>query len=123
MTRMRTESARRARPMAWIALLAAACLPASALADARQHKSGREVYDTVCVACHATGVLNAPRFGDTKAWKPLIAEGQRMLTRTAIKGIREMPPRGGDPKLSDREVERAVVYMVNAAGGRFREPK
>jgi len=86
-------------------------------------RSGKEVYETVCSACHGTGALNAPRLGDAKAWKPLIAEGQRMLVRTAIKGIRQMPPRGGNPELTDREVERAVVYLANASGGRFREPK
>lgn len=98
--------------------LAAAFAPAAVAAE----RSGKEVYDAVCTACHAGGVLNAPKLGDAKAWKPLIAEGQRMLTRTAIKGIRQMPPRGGDPKLSDLEVARAVVFMANGSGGKFREP-
>jgi cytochrome c5 len=94
--------------------------PAAARAEGR---SGQEVYDTVCAGCHAKSVMKAPRFGDPKAWKPLIAEGQRSLVRTAIKGIRQMPPRGGNPDLTDKEVERAVVYMVNAAGGKFKEPQ
>ncbi len=83
-------------------------------------KSGAEVYEHYCAACHATGELGAPRFGDRKAWRPLIAEGQRMLERTAIRGIRKMPPKGGHPHLSDLEVKRAVAYMANAAGGRFK---
>lgn len=122
MTTHPSTDVRRARTAA-ARLLAAALaggLGPAALADDR---SGKEVYDAVCAACHASGVLNAPKLGDAKAWKPLIAEGQRMLTRTAIKGIRQMPPRGGDPRLSDREVARAVAYMANASGGRFREPK
>lgn len=86
-------------------------------------RSGAEVYAAVCSACHATGALNAPKFGDAKAWTPLIAEGQRALTRAAIRGIRGMPARGGDTSLGDREVERAVVHMANAAGGKFRDPK
>lgn len=90
---------------------------------AGEGRSGKEVYDTVCTACHATGVLEAPKFGDAKRWKPLIAEGQRSLTRAAIKGVRQMPPRGGNPGLSDREIERAVVFMANAAGGSFKDPK
>jgi cytochrome c5 len=85
-------------------------------------RDGRAVYEAVCASCHATGVLRAPRFGDAAAWKPLIAEGQRSLVRTAIKGIRQMPPKGGDPSLSAVEVERAVVYMANAAGARFKDP-
>lgn len=101
----------------------AAWLAAAAPATHVQERSGKEVYEAVCVACHATGALDAPKFGDAKAWKPLIAEGQRAMVRAAIRGIRQMPPRGGNPALSDREVERAVVHMANAAGGSFRDPK
>jgi cytochrome c5 len=66
--------------------------------------------------------FGAPKLGDAKAWKPLIAEGQAALSRTAIKGIRKMPPKGGRPDLSDLEVRRAVVYMANAGGAKWSEP-
>lgn len=96
-------------------------LPFTAGADTDQTpKSGAEVYEHYCAACHATGQLNAPKLGDRKAWRPLIAEGQRMLERTAIRGIRKMPPKGGHPELSDLEVKRAVAFMANSAGGRFK---
>jgi cytochrome c5 len=88
--------------------------------DERIGLSGQSVYEKVCHACHATGVNKAPKFGDKVAWKPLIREGQNMLSRTAIKGIRGMPAKGGDPSLSDAEVKRAVAYMANAAGGKFK---
>ena len=88
-----------------------------------QGQTGPAVYDAVCAACHAAGVLNAPKFGDAKAWAPLIREGQKALTRTAIKGIRQMPAKGGNPALSNLEVERAVVYLANAAGGKFKDPR
>ena len=48
--------------------------------------------------------------------------GLDVLTRDAIKGIRQMPPRGGNPDLSDIEVARAIVYMVNQAGANWKEP-
>ena len=109
-----------ARGLAGVVLVAAAASGADpALASGRD---GRAVYEAVCAACHANGVLKAPKLGDTAAWRPLIAEGQRSLVRTAIKGIRQMPPKGGDPSLSAVEVERAVVYMANAAGARFKDP-
>ena len=85
-------------------------------------KSGEEIYRSVCTACHATGIAKAPKFGDRRDWAPRIREGQKELVRVALKGEGAMPPRGGASELSDVEVERAVVYMVNAAGGNFREP-
>lgn len=86
-------------------------------------KSGKEVYDAVCAACHSTGVLNAPKLGDKAAWAKLIAEGQATLTADAMKGVRQMPPRGGNPNLSDAEFARAVVYMANAAGADWKAPE
>ena len=88
----------------------------------RMLKTGEEVYKSVCTACHATGVAKAPKFGDRRDWAPRIKEGQKELVGVALKGEGAMPPRGGAADLSDVEVERAVVYMVNAAGGNFKEP-
>lgn len=85
-------------------------------------QSGEAVYKAVCFACHGTGALNSPKLGDTAAWGKLIAEGQARITTDAIKGVRQMPPRGGNPDLSDAEVARAVVYMANQAGAKWKEP-
>lgn len=85
-------------------------------------KTGEQVYQTVCMACHSTGAANAPKMGDANAWRKLIAEGQKALVKDGIKGVRAMPPRGGSPDLSDYEFERAVVYMANKSGGSFKEP-
>jgi cytochrome c5 len=90
---------------------------------AKGSKSGEEVYKQVCAACHTTGALNAPKLGDKAAWSKLIPQGLGMLTADAIKGIRQMPARGGNPDLSDAEVERAVVYMANQSGANFKEPQ
>lgn len=85
-------------------------------------KSGEDIYKSVCTACHATGVSKAPKFGDRRDWAPHLRKGQKALMQTAIKGTGAMPPRGGASNLSNIEVERAVVYMANAAGAGFREP-
>lgn len=105
-------------------LFAAGALAQTAIETPGQKgQSGQAVYAAVCAACHAAGVLDAPKFGDAKAWAPLIKEGQKALTRAAIRGIRQMPPKGGNPSLSNADVERAVVYMANAAGGKFKDPR
>lgn len=108
--------AARIQPVGSIEFAGEAKAPAGAARDPEQ------IVKTVCAACHQTGVANAPKLGDKAAWAKLIKEGQKTLVANAIKGIRGMPPRGGDGSLSDLEVERAVVYMANLAGGNFKEP-
>ena len=86
-------------------------------------KSGQEVYDTACVACHGSGALGAPRFGNKGDWGARIGQGYDTLVKNAIEGIRQMPPRGGNADLTDAEVARAVAYMANAAGAGFKAPE
>jgi cytochrome c5 len=85
-------------------------------------KSGKEIVDAVCSACHATGALNAPKIGDKAAWGKHIGEGLEHLTQNAIKGMGQMPPRGGNPDLTDTEIARAIVFMANQSGANFKEP-
>jgi cytochrome c5 len=85
-------------------------------------KTGEQIYQTVCTACHSTGIAKAPKFGDKRDWGPRIRAGQKALVQVALKGEGAMPPRGGASDLSDLEVERAVVYMANAGGAKFKEP-
>ena len=86
-------------------------------------KSGEDVSKQVCLACHGTGALNAPKVGDKAAWAKLGAQGLDTLTANAIKGVRQMPPRGGNPDLSDLEVLRAIVHMANQSGANWKEPE
>ena len=44
------------------------------------------------------------------------------LTASAIKGVRQMPARGGNPDVADVEIARAIVYMFNQSGGNWKEP-
>lgn len=85
-------------------------------------RSGKEVVESVCSACHATGVRRAPRIGDKKAWSKRAARGLSGLSKSALNGIRGMPPHGGNPTLTDTEIERAITYMVNQSGGHWAEP-
>jgi cytochrome c5 len=86
-------------------------------------KSGKEVYEAACVACHGSGALGAPRFENKGDWGARIGQGYETLVKNAIEGIRQMPPRGGNADLTDAEVARAVAYMANAAGASFEAPE
>ena len=83
-------------------------------------KSGEQVFKAVCSMCHATGLMESPKFGDKEAWAPRIAQGYDTLVDHAIHGVRMMPAKGGNPGLSDEEVARAVAYMANEAGANFK---
>ena len=88
----------------------------------RPLKAGEEVFKAQCAACHATGAAGAPKFQDAAAWAPRIATGYEALLTAALKGKNAMGPQGGG-EFSDLEIGRAVVYMANAGGAKFAEPK
>ena len=73
---------------------------------------GKGVYDKTCVACHATGVANAPKLGDKAAWAPRLAAGKAALQKSVAAGKGAMPPRAGNPKLSDNDIQAAVEHML-----------
>ena len=94
------------------ALVAAVTLGAATVAMAAD---GKAVYDKVCVACHAAGVANAPKFGDKAAWAPRAATGKAALVASVKNGKGVMPPKAGNAALTADELSAAVDYMVGAA--------
>lgn len=85
-------------------------------------QAGDAVYTAVCAACHASGAAGAPKTGVAGDWSARLAQGYDTLIKHAIEGIRLMPAKGGNPDLDNVEVERAVVYMANQSGAKFKEP-
>ena len=83
---------------------------------------GLQTYKAVCAVCHASGVANAPKVGDKNVWKPLIEEGQVILTAHGYVGVRAMPAKGGNPNLSIEGFADALVYIVNNSGGNWKSP-
>jgi cytochrome c5 len=88
----------------------------------KQLLAGADVYKNTCAACHDSGALNAPKVGNAAAWSARIGQGYDTLVSHAIKGIRAMPAKGGNGDLDDVEVARAVVFMANQSGAKFKEP-
>ncbi len=88
----------------------------------RALKSGEAVYQAQCVACHGAGVAGAPKLADKAAWSARIKTGLDAMVSSALKGKGAMAPQGGGDH-SDVEIARAVVYLANAGGAKFTEPK
>ena len=90
--------------------------------DVASLKTGEQVFNAQCTACHTSGAAGAPKIGDTAAWAPRIATGYEALLNSALKGKNAMGAQGGGD-FSDLEVGRAVVYIANKGGAKFDEPK
>ena len=90
--------------------------PAAAVAAAdvaaAEPKSGETVYNSNCLACHATGAAGAPKLGDAAAWAARISAGMESLLANVINGLNAMPPKGLCMTCSDDELKAAVEYMV-----------
>jgi cytochrome c5 len=114
-----------AQRLVWLSTLAVAlaiALMSTSAAAQRRERTGKEVVDATCASCHASGANGAPKIGDAKAWKARASQGLAALTEHALKGIRNMPAHGGNPGISDIEIERAITQMVNLSGGHWVEP-
>ena len=77
-------------------------------------RSGEDVYNASCAACHSIGVAGAPKFG-TSDWTERGAKGIDALLETAISGINAMPPRGTCAACSDDELQAAIQHMMDSA--------
>jgi c(7)-type cytochrome triheme protein len=75
--------------------------------------SGKAIFDASCTACHSTGAAGAPKIGDAAAWAPRIKGGPAALYAAALKGKGAMPARGGNPSLTDAQVQAAVNYIIS----------
>lgn len=92
------------------------------VSDAKSMRTGEQVFQAQCTACHATGAVGAPKLGDEAAWGPRIKTGYDALMTSVLKGKGNMPAQGGGDA-TDFEIARAVVYMANKGGAKFDEPK
>lgn len=80
-------------------------------------KQGRAIWLGTCEACHANDVAGAPLVTSKAAWAPRLAKGKDALYQSALGGLTgpkgtQMPPRGGNDKLTDDQVRSAVEYMM-----------
>ena len=85
-------------------------------------KTGEQVVQAQCGACHLSGAAGAPKIGDEAAWAPRIKTGYEALLKSSLAGKGQMGAQGGGD-YADLEIGRAVVYMANKAGAKFDEPK
>lgn len=84
----------------------------TAMADAGSTvKTGEELVNGACAACHVAGVAGAPKLGDEEAWAARRDLGLEALVASVINGKGSMPARGGSA-YSDEEIKLAVQNIA-----------
>lgn len=78
-------------------------------------RSGEDIYNGKCAACHGSGVLGAPKFGTSEMTERLDAKGMETLLNHAINGFNAMPPKGTCADCSDDEIKSAIEYMLSGS--------
>lgn len=78
---------------------------------------GAVIYEQLCQSCHEIGVAGSPKRSDAAYWNARVAEiGVDTLVRHAIDGYQGdhgvMPARGGNPALTDEQVQVTVKWML-----------
>lgn len=77
---------------------------------------GGVIYQNLCAGCHTSGAGGAPTL-DHAHWDARLAQGVETLHRHAIEGFTGsagvMPPRGGNPALTDEQVIASVDWMID----------
>jgi cytochrome c5 len=110
----------RLSPIGSVCMAGDACAAAAIAAGPSGPRSGEEIYNGACMACHLTGASNAPLFGNVEQWAPRIATGMDALYASVFNGIEVdgllvMPVKGLCLDCSDDELKATVDYMVEAA--------
>ena len=76
---------------------------------------GSVIYQNLCAGCHTSGAGGAPTLVQAQ-WTARLAQGTDTLHRHAIEGFTGaagvMPPRGGNPALTDEQVIASVDWMI-----------
>ncbi len=109
------EIAQRIKPIGVVCVQGDECAKTVAVA-APAASAGRSIDDIVathCSVCHVSGLLGAPKVGDTADWQAR-ADAQGGLDgilKTAISGVNAMPPKGTCSDCSDDELMSAIKTM------------
>ena len=77
---------------------------------------GKTIFGNLCQTCHTNAATGAPVITDKGAWAPRIAEGLDTLVKHATEGFTGskgvMPPKGGNPSLTNEQVKTTVQWML-----------
>jgi len=107
------EIRERLNPAGSVCVFGDDCAAGMAVAGSAGPRDAETIYNTYCMVCHATGVSEAPIFGNAEQWEPRLAKGMDVLYASGINGLAPgMPARGMCFDCSDDDIRAVVDYMT-----------
>ena len=87
----------------------------AAVSDWRENRfqQAHVIFEADCANCHGAEGTSAPRIGDRDSWSDRSPLWSAVLFEHAKNGYLDMPAKGGDPSLSESDVEAAGEYMLS----------
>ena len=77
---------------------------------------GKVVFDNLCTACHTSGAGGAPKLDAAGIGARMAQQGLDELVKRATEGFTGtagvMPAKGGNPAISDEQMQKTVEWMV-----------
>ena len=73
---------------------------------------GLRLYSTYCQSCHDTGNNGAPRLDDADQWDDRSLEWTTLMGEHVGSGFLDMPAKGGQNHLSERDIQAVLYYMI-----------
>ncbi len=110
--KQKAEIEERIKPVGEVCLEGDSGCGAAVAAASGGAASPEDIYNTNCMACHATGAAGAPKMGDVADWSDRMGKGIDQVYANAIGGINGMPAMGLCMTCSDDDIKAVVDYIL-----------
>jgi cytochrome c5 len=81
------------------------------LATAQPNERQLQLFANNCLQCHASEASGAPLIGNADHWKDVIDQGEEVILKHVVEGIRGMPPLGYCSACTENDF-RQLIYLV-----------
>jgi cytochrome c5 len=94
--------------LSWTLLLS---LSFANLTTAQPNERQLQLFTNNCLQCHASEASGAPLIGNTDHWEDVIDQGEDVILKHVVEGIRGMPPLGYCSACTENDF-RQLIYLV-----------
>jgi cytochrome c5 len=92
------------------------CVTGFAQADLSERQS--KLLHNVCLHCHVRADTGAPLIGNTEEWRERLSNGETVMLRNVVQGLRGMPPLGSCSACDEADLRALTRAISKWKGGK-----